>query len=149
MALIDIISSIEGSDHSPPDDERVRLHAANIFESRGIEDYEVNIVFIDDDAMRNLNETYKQRSGTTDVLSFNLSDDPDGLLEGEVYVSLPRAAAQAEEQGLVFDEEVIRLVTHGLLHLTGLTHHAGDDMEAMNEETERLVAGYFENGDYC
>ncbi len=124
----------------------MRQYAGHILERKKIENYEINIVFVDDDTMTRLNETYKRRTGTTDVLSFNLSDNPGDKLEGEIYVSFPRAKKQAAERGLIFEEEVIHLITHGILHLSGYTHDTEEDLKAMNDETEQFVAEYFELG---
>lgn len=146
MAYIELISDMEDSGLSLPDSERVRRYAAYILEHKNINDYEVNIVFVDDDTMTRLNETYKHRVGTTDVLSFNLSDNPDEMLEGEIYISLPQAGKQAEDRILTAEEEIIRLITHGLLHLSGYTHNTKEDLSAMIDETERFVAEFFERG---
>ncbi len=148
MAYIELISDMEDSGLSLPDSEQVRRYAAYVLENKKRNDYEINIVFVDDDSMTRLNETYKYRMGTTDVLSFNLSDSPDEVLEGEIYISLPQAERQAEDRGLNADEEIVRLITHGLLHLSGYTHTTEEDLRAMNDETERFVAEYFEQGGY-
>ena len=79
----------------------------------------VNIVLTDDETLRDLNERFKGRKGPTDVLAFDF-EEPDFL--GEVYVSLDRAREQARYYGVSEEEEIERLVLHGLLHLLGYTH---------------------------
>ena len=64
-----------------------------------------------------MNAAYLKRRRTTDVLSFPLSDSPDPLLEGEVYVNVDCARRQARRYGVTFRNEVARLVIHGMLHL--------------------------------
>ena len=78
-------------------------------------------------------------------MSFNLSDDPSICLEGEVYVSLDRAREQAEEYDVPFAEEVIRLVTHGLLQLCGRVHDTPDAFKSMTEETDRIMEHFKRN----
>lgn len=73
----------------------------------------------DDETLRDLNKRFKGRKGPTDVLAFDF-EEPDFL--GEVYVSLDRAREQAIYYGVSEEEEIERLVLHGLLHLLGYTH---------------------------
>jgi probable rRNA maturation factor len=79
----------------------------------------VNIVLTDDGTLSDLNERFKGHEGPTDVLAFDFEED-DFL--GEVYVSLDRAREQAQDYGITEEEEVGRLVIHGLLHLLGYSH---------------------------
>ena len=122
------------------DREALRQYGESVLSGCVTADADVNVVFIDDDEMTDLNERYKGRSGTTDVLSFRLSGEDTPLLEGEVYVSLARAEVQAKEYGVPFNEELVRLVTHGLLHLAGRVHDTGEALNAMTLETERYLA---------
>lgn len=147
MTEIEIFVSDEVIDIFPVPQERIGTFAEKVITDSGIESYDVNVVFVDNTKMTGLNESYKKRTGATDVLSFNLSDDTSGILEGEVYISLERALEQASELGVSGEEEIIRLVTHGLLHLAGRTHSNDDDLRSMTSETETFVRNYFENGD--
>ncbi len=79
----------------------------------------MNLVLADDDLLSQLNERFKGRNGPTDVLSFPF-DEEDFL--GEIYVSLDRAKEQALQYNATEEEEVQRLVLHGLLHLLGYNH---------------------------
>jgi probable rRNA maturation factor len=79
----------------------------------------VNIILADDELLTCLNERFKSKKGPTDVLSFPFEEE-DFL--GEIYVSLDRAAEQAQQYGATFNDEIKRLVTHGLLHLLGYDH---------------------------
>jgi len=79
----------------------------------------VNVVLCDDDLITELNERFRGRGTATDVLAFPFEEE-DFL--GEVYVSLDRVQRQAEEYGVSLEDELRRLVVHGLLHLLGYTH---------------------------
>lgn len=149
MVQIEIITGEGISGQIPISADRLVAYARDIFSGAGVESGECNIVFIGDRFMTELNETYKGRSGTTDVLSFNLTDERSDGLCGEVYVSLERAKTQADEEGIPFDEEVIRLVTHGLLHLTGRVHDTEDAYASMTVKTEELVKSFFSESPTC
>lgn len=75
--------------------------------------------------MRRLNRQYRGLDKTTDVLSFPLyeagTSQPGDAL-GDIVISIPRAAAQAEAYGVSFRNELSRLLIHGLLHLVGYDH---------------------------
>ena len=125
------------------DGERLKKYAVRILESSGVADCSVSIIFIGDAKMSVLNEKYKKRKGSTDVLSFDLSDEGSDSIEGEVYVSLERAEVQSADYGVSYSEEAVRLVTHGLLHLAGRVHKSDEEYEAMTRETENFVSGFF------
>ncbi|MFC1540982.1 rRNA maturation RNase YbeY [Candidatus Latescibacterota bacterium] len=144
---MEIIISDEVVDIFPVMPERIRIFAEKVIKSSGISNFDINIIFINNDKMTELNEQYKKRIGTTDVLSFNLSDATSDTLEGEVYISLERALAQSSEYGVSGEEEIIRLVTHGLLHLSGRTHNSDEDFESMTVDTEMYVRNYFDKGE--
>ncbi len=93
-------------------------------------DPEVSIVLCDDDFIQSLNAQYRGKDKPTDVLSF-AQDDP--ALLGDIVISLPMAACQAEAAGWTLENEVALLGIHGLLHLLG----CDDDTEAGAWEMQR------------
>ena len=98
------------------------------------------VVFVSDRAMSELNQRWRGKRETTDVLSFAAAQDKfeksEGLNLGDVVISANQAARQAKENGLTFDDEVAQLIVHGLLHLCGYDH-ATDEGE-MNRLELRL-----------
>jgi probable rRNA maturation factor len=79
--------------------------------------------------MRSLNRTWRNKDRTTDVLSFPLREgrflhiQPDML--GDIVISVPAAARQADEAGHSLTVELERLLVHGLVHLLGYDHEQG------------------------
>ena len=143
MIEIDVLVSDEVFNLFPLEPDSVQVFAAHVLKSSGISQCDVNIVFINDKKITELNEKYKKRNGPTDVLSFDLTDNSSDNLEGEVYISLERAREQSLECNVSYEEEIIRLVTHGLLHLSGRTHNNEEEYQSMMEETETYVDYYF------
>ncbi len=104
----------------------------------------VDIVLVDDAAIRELNVRYRGIDQPTDVLSFDLGDAAPaatGAPAGEIYISVDRARAQASELDVPLLEELGRLMIHGLLHLAGRDHPTPAELESMEADTERLLAG--------
>jgi probable rRNA maturation factor len=104
----------------------------------------VEVTVADDTLLADLNARYRGGAGPTDVLAFPIGRDPvepeEVWIWGEVYVSFDRARDQAAERGLSAEEELERLVAHGLLHLAGLGHDAESAAGEMEEATAKLLA---------
>lgn len=92
---------------------------------------ELSLYITGDARVKKLNKAYRGVDETTDVLSFALIETgfgtfvspPDGVLRlGEIVISFPRAARQAEEHGRPLHRELAWLVVHGVLHLLGYDH---------------------------
>jgi probable rRNA maturation factor len=142
---IDVFVNDDLLDSFPFEDETIEYYSAEILKKSGIFNAEINIIFIGDSDIKELNENYKKHSGPTDVLSFNLSEENSNLTEGEIYISLERAKEQAAELGVRYEEEIIRLITHGLLHLSGRTHDNAEDFESITTDTNKYVKDFFNN----
>ena len=109
---------------------------------------ELSIVFVDDPEMRELNSEYRGRDYPTDVLSFSQLEGEAGGIEprllGDIVISLETIDRQAVEHQVTFDEELLRMLIHGMLHLFGYDHENVPDEEAkrMQEREEELYSRY-------
>lgn len=101
-------------------------------------DRELSIVLTDDPGIQALNAQWRGEDKPTDVLSFPM-DAPTGPL-GDIVVSVPTAARQAQAHGWSLREEVTFLLVHGFAHLTGHDHGEPAEAAAMRAEEERLLA---------
>ena len=102
------------------------------------------IVIGDDDQIQSLNRDYRGVDQPTDVLSFPLgSKDPHSghVNLGDIIISLPRAAAQADAEGHSLEDELVLLVVHGLLHLLGYDHEEDDGREEMWRVQDDILDG--------
>ena len=111
---------------------------------------ETSLTFVDNQAIRELNEEYRDLDQDTDVLSFpmyekqelaELSADPDidTLLLGDIVISLEKARAQAGEYGHSFTRELLYLFIHGMLHLLGFDHLEEDEKSEMRSREETIL----------
>ena len=120
-----------------------------------LERAELSLLFVNDLRMRRLNAQYRGVDSVTDVLSFPLYDrakdipsenDAGGRapLLGDVVINPQRAALQAHKYGWTLDEELIRLMVHGILHLIGFDHernrYQAQKMLLKEEEIIRALA---------
>lgn len=84
---------------------------------------ELSCVLVSNKRIAELNGLYRSIDKATDVLSFSLDmKDEEGWQLGELYISVERAAAQAEEYGHSLRREMAFLFAHGLLHILGFDH---------------------------
>jgi len=82
---------------------------------------EFSVTFLDDADMKELNARWLGREYVTDVISFALQDEGESPI-GDVYVGREQAVRQADDLGYTLDEELVRLVIHGTLHVLGHDH---------------------------
>ena len=95
-------------------------------------------------AMADLNARWRGREGPTDVLSFSLLEgdhaERRGDLLGDVVIGVEVACRQAADAGHSLDEELLRLLIHGVLHLLGHDHEDDAEARVMQAEEARLRA---------
>lgn len=95
----------------------------------------VNIIFGGDKQILALNRKFRGVSKPTDVLSFNIDDNPgEDAIFGEVYISTDTAARNVRSGGPGFFDELIRLCCHGYLHLLGYDHEKEKDRKVMQSK---------------
>ncbi|NQS98850.1 MAG: rRNA maturation RNase YbeY [candidate division Zixibacteria bacterium] len=105
----------------------------------GRELYNLTIVAVDDDLMADLNQRFRGVSGTTDVLSFVIEDEP---LEGEVFLSVEQAQTAAAIDKAALKAEIYRQAVHGILHLLGFHHDSLEEERLNREMMERYLAEF-------
>lgn len=88
----------------------------------------INVSFVGDAEMLDLNSTYRNKSYPTDVLSFNMNENtPEGKYYlGDIVVNVDQAQRQASDYGNDLEHEISALVEHGVLHLLEV-HHEHDE----------------------
>jgi len=96
----------------------------------------VSIAFVTNAAIRKVNRIFLKHDFATDVISFPLGTD----LFGELVISAEYAAAEAKARGIPVEEELLRYVAHGLLHLLGYDDRAPAERSRLWKRQERELA---------
>ena len=98
-----------------------------------------NIVyaFFDDEALKQLNTKFLNHNYYTDVISFNDSDDSS--LKGNIAISIERVKENAKEFSSSFDDELRRVMIHGLLHFMGYNDQTEDEIKAIRAKEEKML----------
>ena len=104
---------------------------------------ELTVRLVDEPEMIELNQTYRHKTGSTNVLSFPF-EAPPGItlaLLGDVVICAPVVAREAAEQGKLLSAHWCHMVVHGVLHLLGFDHQTDNEAHTMERlETEIITA---------
>ena len=143
-----ILISIEEPFAASLSEERLAAIARRVLEAERAPACELSIAVTDDETVRALNREYAGEDAVTDVLSFSQREGeefvtpPEGVPPlGEVVIAYPQAARQAAERGHMADEEVTRLLVHGVLHLLGYDHAEPEEARRMRGREDALAEG--------
>lgn len=104
---------------------------------------EISVILIDDEYLRKLHRDFLNDDTFTDVMTFNLGGEDD--IEGEIYISVDRAKRYAMEFNVLPEEEIARLIIHGLLHLNGFDDQTVEEREKMREMEAFYLRKYAQN----
>ncbi len=108
------------------DRRRVRSAATRLLKLIDRADNEISITFVDDKMIQRINHQYLGRRRPTNVISFSLQEGDFGGINptvlGDIVISVDTAERDAITGKLSLDEEILFLIIHGLLHLTGYNH---------------------------
>ncbi len=113
--------------------ERVPLFCRSVLDYLGIDGWEISLLLCDRDMMKDLNLRYRGVCSATDILSFEQGDDQPGtdhpgipMPAGDIVIALDILKSQASEFRVTEEEELKRLLIHGILHLKGMRHQRSD-----------------------
>ena len=96
----------------------------------------INIIMTDDDTLRRMKKEYFNQDLYTDVIAFNIDDDP---FEGEIYISHDRIKDNAKKFNQSFEDELKRILIHGSLHLCGYDDQTPQDKSEMTSLEENYL----------
>jgi probable rRNA maturation factor len=114
--------------------------AHRALEVLGLSKVELSIALVSDTQIKRLNKLYRNKDKPTDVLSFPIGERvEDWLILGDIVISVDTAKRQAKELGHSLEEELKRLLVHGLVHLLGYDHELGGEEEKKFFELEEFV----------
>jgi len=114
--------------------------AHRALEVLGLSKVELSIALVSDAQIKRLNKLYRNKDRPTDVLSFPIGEKvEDWLILGDIVISVDTAKRQAQELGHSLEEELKRLLVHGLVHLLGYDHELGGEEEKKFFELEEFV----------
>jgi probable rRNA maturation factor len=124
--------------------EKVEKKAKVILNALDSPDSELSILITDDEYIAQLNETYLNHQGPTNVISFPMQEgqfsEYSRRLLGDVVISIETAFREASQAGISLEERFLQLLVHGILHLMGFDHvNSPVEAEIMEKKSQKLL----------
>lgn len=98
----------------------------------------INIIFCSDDYLLDLNQRFLDRNTLTDVIAFDY--DEEDSVSGDVFISIERIRENAESFGQSFENEVNRVIIHGILHLCGYSDKSPEEKALMTSKEDYYLS---------
>ncbi|WP_314663870.1 rRNA maturation RNase YbeY [Prevotella aurantiaca] len=99
---------------------------------------EIGYLFVDDEKILEVNNEYLGHDYYTDVITFDYCEG--NVLNGDIVISLDTVRTNAEKFGKTYEEELFRVIIHGILHLCGINDKAPGEREIMEENENKALA---------
>ena len=101
-----------------------------VIKTEGFTPGDLNIIFCNDEGLREINIQYLNHTTYTDIITFDHSEEP-GIVEGDIFISIDRVKENAIKLGSLFDDELHRVIIHGVLHLIGYRDKQPEEKKLM------------------
>ncbi|WP_264560011.1 rRNA maturation RNase YbeY [Flavobacterium sp. N2270] len=98
---------------------------------------EINYVFCDDEYLHKINVEYLNHDTLTDIISFDYT--VGNLIQGDIFISIERVIDNANDFKVSFEEELKRVMAHGILHYCGYKDKTDADAELMRKKEEEKI----------
>lgn len=110
----------------------------NVAKSYGKKVGEVAYIFCDDEKILEVNRQYLQHDYFTDIITFDYCEGD--TLSGDLFISLDTVRTNAEQYGKTYDDELHRVIIHGILHLCGINDKGPGEREIMEAAEDKALA---------
>lgn len=98
---------------------------------------EVNYIFCDDDYLLEINKQYLDHDYYTDIISFDYTED--NLISGDIFISIDRVRENASDFKVSFEDELKRVIIHGILHYCGYKDKSSAEEKLMRNKEEDKI----------
>lgn len=126
------------TDFNLADEKRYADWVSRVILSEGKKEGEINYIFCDDDYLHKINVEYLSHDNLTDIISFDYSVGNE--LHGDIFISIERVKENAEDFNVSFEDELLRVMAHGVLHYAGYKDKTeGDEVVMRQKEEEKMT----------
>jgi len=152
MNRVEVLFNNSAKDEPAPKwGKRLSGFTRKVLVELGRDKWDVSVFLCDDAAITELNRKYRKKTEATDILSFSMEEGEmffgdnhasgrSRRLPGDIAISLDTLRKNAQRFGVSEDEELRRLLIHGILHLDGMDHKSNGEKEPMLQLQERILA---------
>ena len=97
----------------------------------------LNYIFCDDAYLVEINQQYLNHNTLTDIITFDYSDKNE--ISGDIFISIERVMENASDYNVDFEEELKRVMSHGVLHLLGYNDKTKEDKQVMRSKENEMI----------
>ncbi len=125
-------------------EDQISTWISSVIQSENKKEGDINYIFCNDEYLLNLNEQYLDHDTLTDIISFDYSVGNE--LHGDIFISIQRVQENAQDFNVTFQEELKRVLVHGVLHYCGYKDKTEQDEQIMrNKEDEKIKMFHVEH----
>lgn len=128
----------EDVDYKLPQKQATRQWLKRQAEREGYVIGDLNYVFCSDEYVLQINRDYLQHDYYTDIITFDQSEER-GKIEGDIFISVERVVDNAVQLGVPAEQEMRRVLAHGLLHLSGYGDKTDEEIKVMRAKEEEWI----------
>lgn len=130
-------------DFDLPDEAAYEKWLSQVIVSENKKEGDINYIFCDDEYLLQMNIQYLDHDTLTDIISFDYTMGNE--IAGDIFISIERVKENSAEYNVAFDEELKRVMAHGILHFCGYKDKTEvDEILMRNKEEEKMAMFHVE-----
>ncbi len=133
---------IEQLDFELTQASRIQDWISTVIKQRDCRLIQLNYIFCSDEYLHEINLEYLQHDTYTDIITFPYQNPP--IVEGDIFISIDRVRENAQQFGVTFEQELLRVIIHGVLHLCGQGDKSAEEQQQMRKLEDWALA-FFAN----
>ena len=130
--------SVQSGDFELAEPEKVKNWIVEVVRRRGMTVGNIGYLFCDDEYLLGVNRQYLDHDTYTDIITFDYV--AGGLVSGDILISVERVGENARQFGVTFEQELHRVIIHGVLHLLGQGDKSDAEAAEMRRQEEEALA---------
>ena len=124
-------------DFELPNESQISKWLSNVILSENKKEGDINYIFCFDEYLLEINQQYLDHDTLTDIISFDYCVGNE--LHGDIFISVERVRENASDFDVKFEEELLRVMAHGILHYCGYKDKSEDDEKLMRQKEEDKI----------
>ena len=124
--------------------ENIKQWISSICESYNFKITNINYIFCSDDYLLGVNKKHLNHNYYTDIITFDLSEY-ENEIESDIFISIDRVKENGNKNNSSFEQELKRVLIHGVLHLIGFNDKTEEEKQVMRKKEEACLSLYSEN----
>lgn len=132
-----IVFDVEGVEKPSINQKQIKDWIKQVASQFNLKVGELAYLFCSDEKILEVNKEYLQHDYYTDIITFDYSEG--NVISGDMFISLDTVKSNAEKYGTAYNEELLRVMIHGILHLCGLKDKTDEEEKTMRAEENKAL----------